>query len=405
MNSEQEMISVNNALLPIKRLYDPHTNKMKQIYVFPKDISDTEQNSKRLTIKIKMTGITYTQDFHQEALRPVVPGRSIIGKIEYCPSGLSELFKIRKGRKYLVYPYSTCQLENLHSNKDCNCEIMYGRDIDGGMQDCISVPFQLVIPIPNNVSLHDVCFIWDIIMPFYIQTMTMHESIKKSNRKIMIILNDKKKQINEILIVLNYFHIPQTSVVFMDNDSKKFNFREFEEQFDTIFCFDPELMNLAEFCCIPNSKSTIFTNFPVTSKSDDRSYHHMKLIHENKIHCLDVLTIISRLNESRETNQRSLPSPSTTDNSSMSEQSSHDGFYTRKYRNYSWIWYERDYHFVNFADLDEIHEDENDDDSRDSIHSIDDINRLISLRQLNRFCYLNRCSHNKKKKEVPFVTI
>lgn len=402
----KDVVDVNDTQLPYKRIYDPELNRIKQVYIFPQD--RPEQNpdldSTRITVKIKMTGITYNCDFHPEAPHPVIPGKSIIGSINYCPPSLSELYRNPRSRKYLVYPYTTCQIEGLHLDQECDCELMYGRDIDGGMQDTISVPFQLLIPIPRNISLHDALFVWDILLPFYIQVTNMAQTIKTSRRKILIVVHDTRKQINEILIILDYFHIPQHMVVVVDKTTIQNQYYDYEQQFENVFCFDSSMMKFVEFACISDNDSQIFTTFPVTAKSDDKCYHHIQLTYQDRIYCEDILTILSRLNHAHEKPETSLPSPTSSEISTSSNNSSHFSSYSTNLKpmHFSWIWYERDYLSLYYADVDFLHEDE---DETDHTHSVNEMNKLIALNQLSRICYLNKSAHKKQDKIVPFVTI
>ncbi|EGW35309.1 uncharacterized protein SPAPADRAFT_58531, partial [Spathaspora passalidarum NRRL Y-27907] len=239
--------------LPIKRLYDPKTKKLRKSIVFPRvnEVAKTHPSSyqEKITVKIKMTGINYELDFIDDC-DVVVPGKGMVVKISSIPPSIESVLAYNPKQKYLVFPYTTCKLENQHLEESCECHLVYGKDLDGGLQEFLDVPHQLLIPIPQNISIHDVCFVTEILLPFYNNLNKVH--LNSANSKTLILLNDIRKEINEILIIIKHFNIPQSSIVFLDNYTiSKLKYPSmYSGRFQTVFCFNKSLQKFAEFSCI-----------------------------------------------------------------------------------------------------------------------------------------------------------
>lgn len=280
--------------LPIKRLYNPLKEQLIQLIKLPNDFNSKKKpnannTNNEILVRIKMCGINYLSDFKSSAInnsvihklrKPIVPGMRIICKIDSI-----------KNIKFLIFPFTTCQLENIHnhphhvrqqplSNKvdsnnntiannsnssiKNNCDLIYGKDIDGGLQTHLSVPKSLLIPIPYNISLHDVCFIFDILLPFY----KFFQFVKPG--KTIILLNDIKKELNEVLLILKIFNINFNSIIIIDGNSLS---PRFNNKFETVYCFNRNLKHEAINYCISTglqatrSKYTVLTSFPVNVNS------------------------------------------------------------------------------------------------------------------------------------------
>ena len=278
--------------LPIKRLYNPLKEQLIQLIKLPNDFNFKKKNNNannannEILVKVKMCGINYLSDFKSSAVnngvihklrKPIVPGMRIICKIDSI-----------KNIKFLVFPFTTCQLENIHnhphlvrqqpltnkledsnnnnanSSVDHNCDLIYGKDIDGGLQTHLSVPKSLLIPIPYNISLHDVCFIFDILLPFY----KFFQFVKPG--KTIILLNDIKKELNEVLLILKIFNINFNSIIIIDGNSLS---PRFNNKFETVYCFNRNLKYEAINYCVSTglqatrSKYTVLTSFPVNVNS------------------------------------------------------------------------------------------------------------------------------------------
>ncbi|CAI5757815.1 unnamed protein product [Candida verbasci] len=369
--------SVDHGLVN-NRMYHPGENKIIQCIKLPNEKirhNYNDLNSSKITIKVKMSAINYLTDFNNlHSL--VIPSFRIIGKLT---GGASSI-------KYLVWPFTNCQVERSHTSTDpisitsnCCCNLTYGVDLNGGFQEFITVPKKLLIPIHKNVSLHDVCFIFDILLPFYI-------NIQKVKGRTLVLLNDIQKEMNEILIILDHFKIKQNNIVILDEVDPKY-----KDQFDTVFCFNPNLTTFAEFCCTSTGltstkqRYTIHTTFPIIAKSIDKSYNYIKLTYEHKLSCIEVLKILFNLNSKRDEARSNLDLKVSSTNNSHSNSTSSSSSISNSH--YSWIWYDKDVDLVNHDDFEEDEEDE---------RILDEINQLIIEKKLYRVGYFNR----RSKKEI-----
>ncbi|RLV96269.1 hypothetical protein JA1_000417 [Spathaspora sp. JA1] len=384
--------------LPIKRIYDPKTKKIKKRIVFAENENgkgNLGSYQNKITVKIKMTGINFESDFHEDA-RVVIPGKGMVVKLHSIPPNLESVFEFNSKRKYLVFPYTTCKLENRHIENTCECNLLYGKDIDGGLQEFMDVPYELLIPVPENISLHDGCFVTDILVPFY-------SNINKVNvnYKTLILLNDILKEMNEILIILKHFNIQQSSFVFLDSSMVLNHASSYSSRFHTVFCFNKSLSKFAEFSCISTGKTltksvyNIFANFPIVAQSSDKTYHSMIPTYQDKIACVKVLEILSQLNtEQKEvlssSNSPTLPIAKQVSQTNSSSSSS-PTLISPPIPRFAWIWHEKDYDLVNFEDLDVDSTPKH----KRTYQTIDDMNRLIKSSTLSRICYINRKTNKK----------
>lgn len=371
------------AELPIKRVYNPDKHKFVQKIKLPNDIA-TPLQSDRIDLKVKICGVNYLLDFNTTN-NTVIPGKRIIGKI----SGFPNLM-------FLVFPFTTCKLEGIHPhNNTCKCNLTYGESIDGGLQDNINVCTRSLIPIPLNVSLHDTCFIFDILTVFY-----KFVNYLKPGRTI-ILLNDLQKELNDILIVLKHFHIQSNKVAIID---KSMVDTKYNNKFDVVYCFNHDLLQQAQdYCVSAESKttkpnSTILTNFKTNVTTTDKHYKTMDLTYSDKRLAMDVLLILSKLNKQRdekEYNNVSSGNTSQHDNISLvhSTTSTNSGSST-KHHHYSWIWYDQDVDLHNYHNLHEYEDEDEDLDLNECENHqnriIYQMNQLLNQKTLRRVCYFNR---------------
>lgn len=174
----------------------------------------------------------------------VVPGGGIIGKV--VTLGLQEAasalyaeqyqYAAKHPAKCYVFPYSACWVQraapcancrkvarsNIHSYDvhrrwPCLARWKYGETIDGGLQTYVHVasPEHILVEIPRAVSLHDVCFLEQVAVPFYAYCIdVLARAIEKSpGSRILVILNDAEREANDCLLVrhhLGYEHMRMT---------------------------------------------------------------------------------------------------------------------------------------------------------------------------------------------------
>ncbi|CCG22555.1 hypothetical protein CORT_0B08510 [Candida orthopsilosis Co 90-125] len=407
--------------LPIRRVYDTRNNRIIETIKFNDKSSDFNRNClNKVKVDVKIAALSYPIDFHQQ-LHNVVPSKRIIVKKRLHRNSSNDK---AKHTKYLVYPYTTCQLENIHHGSPCCCDLTYGEDLDGGLQESLYVPESLLIPIPKNVSLHDVCFIWCIILPFYIYSSYI-------TNNTCIILNDIKREINEVLIILNHLNIDQAGITILDESKIS---SKYSNRFDTVFCFNSKLGQFAEFCCqhpptglgIGYKRqriSKIFTNFPIVAKASDKIYQYMKLGVEDKKSCIELLQIIRDLNTSQTGKQHndsitqprnnstattvSSSSASTTDAISLRQEHSDNQSITTTSNSSqeqyskghcSWFWCDEDVDSTNYSDLN-LDMDQSFDDDEDTCYEDEDVYESSAVHDMNkrlndgkprRVCYFNR---------------
>ncbi|KAK6460922.1 hypothetical protein DFJ63DRAFT_336844 [Scheffersomyces coipomensis] len=357
--------------LPIKRLYDFKSKKLKELVKLNHELNcEFDQ----VILKVKLIGIDYNHDFitstnesknrhprhshynrdHQPNPKQIVPGFKIIGKVH---QSRSSSFSSTANKKYLVFPYSNCLLQNqkhlcqqcqfllnkqshisssfplndftpLHTRYQCLNNIMYGINIDGGFQDYLKIlhPKDSLVEIPKNVSMHDCLFLYDIMLPFYsfLQSSSSNMDIMHTG-KVLIILNDSDKELNDVLIILNHFkQIDQSQISIVDYSKIKSSMisSKYHKRFDQILIFNKQLqlqndndtMKLIQLFSASNGlESTksrynviIFNNHLQTipqsnqlqQHQQDKAIHHFKLAYKDKLHLEQVLLILSDLNSS-----------------------------------------------------------------------------------------------------------
>ncbi|KAI3407044.2 hypothetical protein KGF56_000132 [Candida oxycetoniae] len=406
-------------ILPTQRIYDVERNRIIQRIKFqhlPNNLF--LQNNKKVKVNVKISAFSFPQDFHESFAfcrkqnKSIIPGKRIVVKQRANPT------------RYAVYPYTNCQLEQLHQSKngsecECRCDLVYGIDIDGGLQNSLLVPQELLIPIPKIVSLHDVCFLWDILLPFYVH----YKSVRNKYSSFCIILNDLKKELNEVLIVLNHFGTSKKKISIIDGS--KVN-RYLNKRYQCVFCFDSKLLPFAESVCTGGSISisssgyySLYTNFPIVSRSSDKPCHQMRLTYENKSDCIELLGVMAELNTSRKNAERDsmmattessgddeLSSSSLT-SSNMSLKSKHNkhsehvqpsqhGSDSHSDGHYSWIWCDDDVDLTNL-DFNDLSIDDVDDYDKRERKSLRQMNRNLRDGKPHRICYFNR---RRVKKEL-----
>ena len=408
--------------LPIRRVYDIKCNRILETIKFNGNSShyncEPSQKDSNVKVDVKICALSYPTDFHHQ-LYNVVPSKRIIVKKHSFESHN----KTRRV-KFLVYPYTTCHLEGIHNDSHCCCSLTYGEDLDGGLQESLYVPKQLLIPIPQNVSLHDVCFIWDIILPFYVYSTYI-------TNQTCILLNDIKREINEVLIILNHLNIDQRAITILDETTMSL---KYADKFDTVFCFNSKLAQFAEFCCQPPTAalalihkrqrlSKILTNFPIVAKSSDKTYHYMKLGYDDEKSCIELLQIIRDLNNNRSgyqglndsTTQPRNNSTTTTVSSSSASTSDANSLRQEHMDNKSvtttsnssrelhskghctWFWSDEDVDLTNYSDLSlEMDQSFDDDEERGDVNDdyesrvVHDMNKKLNSSKPHRVCYFNR---------------
>lgn len=336
-------------LLPTKVILDGHSERLHEVIKLPHEV-EVGPNADELLLKIKLIGVNYEKDIvplryqvSRNKQSPVVPFNKIIGKIQVLlkhPNCSSLKFL----SKYVVFPYSNCNIQQVEPCENCRqltkvvltrdtmdmfysypClrNLEYGITIDGGLQDYLKIrrPSQSLLEIPSNVSLHDSCFMLEIMLPFYIfmVTLFLKYGYEQASNRIMIILNDSKTETNDVLIVLKQLNIDRKSVVIMDptniNQLSNKEKSSLHKKFEFVLCFNfsSTALDFTEYCIasvgLPSSKSRFhvvwFDQYAplearklqkISEALVDKSYHHIRVGHKDLIHAQDLLYMLSSLN-------------------------------------------------------------------------------------------------------------
>ena len=86
--------------------------------------------------------------------------------------------------------------------------------------------------------------------------------------KTIILLNDIKKELNEVLLILKIFNINFNSIIIIDGNSLS---PRFNNKFETVYCFNRNLKYEAINYCVSTglqatrSKYTVLTSFLLMS--------------------------------------------------------------------------------------------------------------------------------------------
>ncbi|WPK22990.1 hypothetical protein PUMCH_000213 [Australozyma saopauloensis] len=194
-------------------------------------------------LRIKHVAIDFSRDFVRQT--NFVPGLRIIGQIRINTEHTSGFTELARGQRVFVFPYSNCLLQNcantcencrlvslqeddvafdkadqydLHRNYPCTEEWIYGRTIDGGLQDFIQIPHpsKLLLLVPDQVSLRDCCFLLDVAVPF--MSYCKDHLCQGANLmgRTLVILNDVKKESNDCLLVIRHLLLNDQQFTFTD---------------------------------------------------------------------------------------------------------------------------------------------------------------------------------------------
>lgn len=337
------------SLLPSKVVLGGHSGRLKEVVKLPNEMT-INPNADELLLKVKLIGVNYKKDI--DPLRhyvfknkhaSVVPFNKIIGKILALLKHMG-CASFRFSSKYLVFPYSNCNIHGIepcdHCRRLANVELTrdtmdmfylypclrnleYGITIDGGLQDYIKIrrPSQSLLEIPPNVSLHDCCFMMEIMLPFYIfmTTLFLKYGYDQSGNKIIILLNDSKTETNDVLIVLQQLNIDRKSVVIMDPSTiNLLSAKEktsLHKKFEFVLCFNfsSTSLDFIDYCIasvgLPSSKSRFhvvwFDQYaPLVAPKirkigemlSDKTFHHIRVGHKDFVLAQDLLSMLSSFN-------------------------------------------------------------------------------------------------------------
>lgn len=215
-------------LLPIRRRLV--SSRLKELVILPGDLTTT---LKCLVLRIKHVALDFATDFSAHL---VVPGSRIIGKM----SAGDRMLGFSPHEKMLVFPYLTCWIQgvldpcancvavmahdessySIHKLYPCTGSWIYGKTLDGGLQDYMRVqlPLNSLVRVPRDVSLHDCCFLYDIALPMYAYCRDvlcgLLEQVPES--RILVILSDSSREANDCLLVIHHLQLDHFLITFTD---------------------------------------------------------------------------------------------------------------------------------------------------------------------------------------------
>lgn len=223
--------SAVNSLPLRRRLVN---RKLKESVILPSELSNLAHT---LVLRVKHVALNFNHDFKCD--NAVVPGSRIIGKLPASRQDSKNL-GFSPHDKLMVFPHLTCWIQRASDPCD-HCAMMlaadhndyvklrhfrclhdwqYGKTLDGGLQDYISVPDPIhsIVKIPRLVSLHDCCFLFDIALPFYsyCRDVLCPNLERDPHSRILIILNDLTKEANDCLLVIHHLRLDLLLITFTD---------------------------------------------------------------------------------------------------------------------------------------------------------------------------------------------
>lgn len=334
-------------LLPTKVVLNSKTGRLQEVVKLANEMT-VDAQADELVLKIKLVGVNYTTDIlplrhHLAASKDasVVPFNKIVGKVHVVLKH-PNCAGIRTHAKYLVFPHSTCNIQRVDPCEHCArlaavrltkdtvdlfCQypclrrLEYGVSIDGGLQDYLKIlqPAQSLLEIPANVSLHDCCFMMEIMLPFYIfmSTFYIKYGYDQAANHILIVLNSVKNETNDVLIVLKQLNIDRKSVTLVDPDTIELMLAKertaLHKKFEFVLCFNfaDVSLDFVDHCVasvgLPSSKSRFHVAWfdqyaPVSSarfkkiELEDKTFHHVRVGYHDFIHAQTLLSMISSLN-------------------------------------------------------------------------------------------------------------
>ncbi|EGV60342.1 hypothetical protein PSN45_001905 [Yamadazyma tenuis] len=351
--------------VPVKRLFDFQTGKLKESMKLPKDF---ELDDSEILFKIKLIAVNYGRDF--ELMKQyntetstsggrilpsnIVPCNKFIGKI-YASNDVNLDFELDNS-KFLVFPHTTCIQQGfptlckncthyLSSHRSavgtssflpCLARFEFGYNVDGGLQDFIKIKnsSEILIKVPDNVSTHDAALSLDISLPFYSYFKWLQNSGNYNpTDKILLVLSDSRKEMNDVLVVFKMLQLIEKNVTIIDAPQIKAmtpsEENTFSSHFNMVLTFDFN-HRVLNFCFnsiistgLESTKSryrfVMFNQyFPVDFSNykqfdlTDKVITEFKLNWFHKFDLIDLLSYLSSLNNSTPRKSLSSVEDSTT---------------------------------------------------------------------------------------------
>lgn len=225
------------SLLPIRRVRTRDETLREGLILLHR----LQPLSRTAVVRIKHIGVDFTQDLKP---RPgVMPCLKMLGKLTVSTE-LPTHPAFKDGQRVVVFPYSTCAMQDakepcancrrapavgnapsdraalyaLHREHVCLKEWVYGRTIDGALQDfvCVAHPMQQLLAVAALVSLHDCLFLFDVALPFFV---LCQDVLSGSDSNVLVVLHDAHKKRNDCLLVLRCLGLGAEKFTFTNMDA------------------------------------------------------------------------------------------------------------------------------------------------------------------------------------------
>lgn len=214
-------------LLPLRRVLTS-SGKLRESVILLNELSPANHS---LVLRVKYVAVDFTRDF--DGNDGIVPGTRFVGRIPLRHEIVDGTTWFRPQDKFLVFPYSACWLQNnmvgcnnckatrgadlgaykTHRRTPCTCGLVYGKLLHGGLQDYIRVlsPAHSLVKIPELVSVHDCCFLFDISLPFLSFCIDVLAPLLKDAPigRVLVFLDDMRTQSNDCLLVIQHLQLDQ----------------------------------------------------------------------------------------------------------------------------------------------------------------------------------------------------
>lgn len=227
------------SLLPIRRT----TNKLGQLQESIIHLTELQPRPHSALLRIKHVALNFTRDF--SASPGCVPGLNMIGRVVLNNETTDPKLCGADARRVFVFPYTNCIIQDstplcancskvttlsnhidndeyaqydVHRKYPCLRNLVYGKTIDGGLQDFLRVPHPLkqLIAVPKQVSLHDCCFLMDVALPFMVYCKEILSKSTRKNSKVLVFLNDCEMEVNDCLLVIRHLDLHDHLFTFTD---------------------------------------------------------------------------------------------------------------------------------------------------------------------------------------------
>lgn len=327
------LVQSDVSLLPLRRVLLKH-KLVRESLILLGDLAPTVHN---LLLRIKHVALDFLRDFNGS--RGVVPGLRIIGKIPLKHAVMDQHRGFDPADKLLVFPFSTCWAQGsddpcancvcaskadllayeTHRQWPCSRNLAYGVSLHGGLQDYIRVPLpaHLLVKIPERVSVHDACFLFDVALQFhaYCHDVLVPLLALVPQGRILVLLNDVEKEANDCLVVIHLLLLDHLLFTFTDMARLTENplLRDsYANKFTHVLVFPslPAAFQTAVLCGVStgleltSARHTIALfapEAPLASAPSDRTVHRVRLSYKDKFLFEKLLGCLADLNSGRAT--------------------------------------------------------------------------------------------------------